>query len=217
MYNGIGLLTPRGSGTSGHVQNNAFNLRGGPPARIQPRADLDNGPKLLKADQTILEHNAKRVIELKIAEEQARLEDEGVPEEEQQEAIEMYRALLMKAHAGPASAQEAEKKLTDETHALAQRKEDQMNKLAKALGVTSQAKEGDAFNVELQEQKRQERQDARELRELEEEARVKREAKALKAAEKAAKKAEKEKQAKEANRAEVGPGPQWDASAEGRH
>ena len=27
MYNGVGLLTPRGSGTSGYVQSNKFNIR----------------------------------------------------------------------------------------------------------------------------------------------------------------------------------------------
>lgn len=79
MYNGIGLLTPRGSGTSGYVQGNKFNLRHGPPMRQQNMQDLNDmkGPKVSKPDQSILEHRAKRELELKVAEEQAKLEDEG--------------------------------------------------------------------------------------------------------------------------------------------
>lgn len=79
MYNGIGLLTPRGSGTSGYVQTNKFNLRGGPPMRAQPGGNISDmqGPKKARADPSILEHRAKREIELKVAEEQAKLEDEG--------------------------------------------------------------------------------------------------------------------------------------------
>ena len=77
-YNGVGLVTPRGSGTSGYVQTNKFNLRGAPPMRAG-RQDLDEleGPKVAKADPSILEHRAKREIELKVAEEQAKLEDSG--------------------------------------------------------------------------------------------------------------------------------------------
>jgi len=44
MYNGIGILTPRGSGTSGYVTTNKFNLRPGAAHRID-RQDLnDIGP-----------------------------------------------------------------------------------------------------------------------------------------------------------------------------
>lgn len=78
MYNGIGLLTPRGSGTSGYVQTNKFNLRGGPPVRVQPaQFDGDSGPKQKQPNKEILDHKRKREIELKIAQKQAELEDEG--------------------------------------------------------------------------------------------------------------------------------------------
>ncbi len=77
MYNGIGILTPRGTGTSGYVQGNKFNLRHGPPVRAPQHHELQGGPQVAKADPSILEHKAKREIELKVAEEQAKLEDEG--------------------------------------------------------------------------------------------------------------------------------------------
>jgi len=79
MYNGIGLLTPRGSGTSGHVQNSKFNLRGGPPNRQQHAGAIADmaGPAQPQPDKSILEHKSKRQVELAVAEEQAKLEDEG--------------------------------------------------------------------------------------------------------------------------------------------
>lgn len=76
MYNGIGLLTVRGSGTSGYVQTNKFNLRNRAP--ISYNEELrDSKPETKQPDKTILEHNRKRAIEVKLAEIEAQLEDEG--------------------------------------------------------------------------------------------------------------------------------------------
>jgi serine/arginine repetitive matrix protein 2 len=76
MYNGIGLLSVRGSGTSGYVQTNKFNTRRGPPMRSQhqdkPEKRLNRGP-----NQEILEHNKKRALELKLAEYAESLEEQG--------------------------------------------------------------------------------------------------------------------------------------------
>eukprot|EP00983_Pelagomonas_calceolata_P067025 1149321-Pelagomonas_calceolata.AAC.5 len=96
MYNGIGLLTPRGSGTSGHVQNNKFNLRSAPPLRAQPGGNISDmeGPKQVQPDKSILEHKSKREIELAVAQEQAKLEDEGLPEADIEEAIKVYREMV---------------------------------------------------------------------------------------------------------------------------
>lgn len=78
MYNGIGILTPRGSGTSGHVQNNKFNLRPGAAfARERERARDDDGPTHKKPNAEILDHARKRDIELEIA----KLEEELMGEE----------------------------------------------------------------------------------------------------------------------------------------
>jgi len=77
MYNGIGILTPRGTGTSGHVQGNKFNLRRAPVPKFQegkpggvPAADK-------KPNQAILEHNRKRQVEVKLLEFQDELEAKG--------------------------------------------------------------------------------------------------------------------------------------------
>jgi serine/arginine repetitive matrix protein 2 len=76
-YNGVGILTPRGTGTSGHVQTNKFNLRRAPVPKFQegrpgalPAADK-------KPNQEILEHNRKRQVEVKLLELQDELEAQG--------------------------------------------------------------------------------------------------------------------------------------------
>lgn len=80
MYNGIGLQTPRGSGTNGHVQRNW--------AAVKPRAkentykteeDLGNLDKVThrQPNQEILDHERKRKIELKCAEFADILEEQG--------------------------------------------------------------------------------------------------------------------------------------------
>ena len=78
MYNGIGLLTPRGSGTSGYVQGNKFNLRGPPQQNIQTLKKVSEAaPQNRKPDQGILDHNRKREIELKVVQMADALEEQG--------------------------------------------------------------------------------------------------------------------------------------------
>ena len=77
MYNGIGLTTVRGSGTSGYVQTNKFNLRSKPPANQKPADALLPGPPQKKANEDILLHNKKREIERKLLELEDELVDKG--------------------------------------------------------------------------------------------------------------------------------------------
>lgn len=72
---GIGLLSVRGSGTSGYVQGNKFNLRG-PPQRDLRERDDSSGPVHKKPNQQILEHNRKRELELEVETMRAQLEDD---------------------------------------------------------------------------------------------------------------------------------------------
>jgi serine/arginine repetitive matrix protein 2 len=74
-FAGIGLLSVRGSGTSGYVQTNRFNLRGPPQTQFRDRDD-DRGPVQKKPNEEILEHNRKRQIELEVETMRAQLEDE---------------------------------------------------------------------------------------------------------------------------------------------
>lgn len=82
MYNGIGLTTPRGSGTNGYVQRNLSCVRA-------KRNRDDHGPKDEKdrerlesqlnrqPNADILEHQRKRQLEVKCAELQDMMEEQG--------------------------------------------------------------------------------------------------------------------------------------------
>lgn len=81
MYNGIGLTTPRGSGTNGHVQKNWAFARPGKKDNVNYRTEEDLA-KLeqlnnRQPNQDILNHEKKRKIEVKCAEFEEILEKQG--------------------------------------------------------------------------------------------------------------------------------------------
>ena len=82
MADNVGLTTPRGSGTSGYVQKNRSLLR--PRDKVQPYPkDWESAKhRPRQPDAEILEHEAKRDIEVKVLELRDKLEDEGVDEDE---------------------------------------------------------------------------------------------------------------------------------------
>lgn len=81
MYNGIGLTTPRGSGTNGHVQRNFAFVRPGKKDNVTYKSESD----LAKLDaltnrppnHDILDHERKRKVEVKCAEYEEILEKQG--------------------------------------------------------------------------------------------------------------------------------------------
>lgn len=79
MYNGIGLQTPRGSGTNGHVQRNWAIVR-----KTKDKVSYIYKTEENKADQLnkqpnkeILDHVRKRKVEVKCAELADILEEQG--------------------------------------------------------------------------------------------------------------------------------------------
>lgn len=110
-YNGIGLQTARGSGTSGYVQRNVTSGKDGQGngndklghhqsrklekqlADQQQRREKSVVEKQL-AKTPILDHDAKRKIEVKCMELRDRLEDESEDEEVIEEQVKKLRARL---------------------------------------------------------------------------------------------------------------------------
>ncbi|KAL7663663.1 Pre-mRNA-splicing factor CWC21 [[Candida] zeylanoides] len=97
-YNGVGLQTPRGSGTSGYVQRNAAAVKdeqvrdkaGGGLYRSRQLRQASPRPSATSA--ALLEHERKRSAVLRVAELRDRLEDEGVAEEEIEQRVAELRA-----------------------------------------------------------------------------------------------------------------------------
>lgn len=94
LYNGIGLQTPRGSGTSGYVQRNSASLEDGKyqdnargriykSRQLQTQQDEISKAKQqpIEQDVEIKEHNRKRDVELQCMELRDLLEDQDVEEE----------------------------------------------------------------------------------------------------------------------------------------
>ncbi|KAL0036103.1 hypothetical protein WJX79_003161 [Trebouxia sp. C0005] len=205
MYNGIGILSVRGSGTSGYVQGNKFNLRGGRPVQNRfPDNTDDKGPTQRQPDESILLHNHKREVELKLLAEEDKLAEQGLAREEIDSKVAALRLQLDRADQLTPPTEQGN---ADETHAAAKRQLEKMVKLRTVFGLPNNqdSKEGEAFDRELQEKRKQARIEQRELAEktkikqakaLKKEAmrREKERARAAKKAVKDAKKQEKQRQ-----------------------
>lgn len=78
MYNGIGLKTARGSGTNGFIQRNLSYIR---PSRVLQFSQKNEveimEPKIKQQDKSILEHQARREIEVALLELEEKMEEQG--------------------------------------------------------------------------------------------------------------------------------------------
>ncbi|XP_059663024.1 uncharacterized protein LOC132308808 [Cornus florida] len=147
MYNGIGLQTPRGSGTNGYIQSNKFFLRPKSGKVVVDNAGKGFGENqgmagvTKKPNKDILEHDRKRQIELKLAILEDTLINQGYTEAEIEDKLKDARNNLEAA----ASAEEvtggaitgADKVSDTQTHQIAARKEKQMETLRAALGIST--------------------------------------------------------------------------------
>ena len=80
MYNGIGLTTPRGTGTNGFVQRNfAFVKKHKENVNYATEEDMRKLEKNVHKtpNQDILEHERKREIEVKLLEYRDEMEEQG--------------------------------------------------------------------------------------------------------------------------------------------
>ncbi|KIY53435.1 cwf21-domain-containing protein, partial [Fistulina hepatica ATCC 64428] len=166
MYNGIGLTTPRGSGTNGYVIRNLSAMR---PHQSESAADRAAAwdvapPKHREPDQAILEHERLRQVEVKCLELQLQLEDDGVDEDEIADRVDALRTKLV-TDSNNAAAKSAKLLKPSDTHALAAAKKDEMAKMAAALGVRKDYQEGDAWNKDKIEEERRARATERAERE----------------------------------------------------
>ncbi|KAI0270186.1 hypothetical protein BGY98DRAFT_274448 [Russula aff. rugulosa BPL654] len=134
MYNGIGLTTPRGSGTNGYVIRNLSVLRSRDTQNDRATAWDSAPPKHREPDKEILEHERKRKVEVKCLELQLELEDKGIEEDEIEQQVTALRERLLSMLPPPTSAKTLK---PSDTHALAAAKKVELNKMAAALGTRS--------------------------------------------------------------------------------
>lgn len=199
MYNGIGIQTPKGSGTNGYVQRNLANV---PRQRLDfQKAQTqgfksmtgDGAMKVRRANNELLIHEQKRKVENELL----KLEDEllaaGMPESEVQAAIDRERKHMLRAVDEGALKYDSELEKKD-SHQLALEKEKEMMKFERAVGIDTRSRVvGAAFDQELQAQQKLERI---QQKAADEQARVEAAKKAEKAQEKAEKLRKKAEKAK---------------------
>ncbi|KAI4927059.1 RNA-splicing factor [Alternaria infectoria] len=143
MADNVGLTTPRGSGTSGYVQKNRSLLR--PRDKIQPYPkDWEHAKhRPRQPDAEILEHEAKRDIEVKVLELRDKLEDEGVDEDEIDDQCEgLRRKLDRERKDGKDLGPNAKRLKSHQVHDLAKAKAEESERLRKALGISADYEEG---------------------------------------------------------------------------
>ncbi|KAL1723656.1 cwf21 domain-containing protein [Schizophyllum commune] len=162
MYNGIGLTTPRGSGTNGYVQRNLSVLRSYQTGQDRAKSWDAPPPKHREPDQGILDHERKRQVEVKCLELQLKLEDEEVPEDDIEAQVSALRERLLADLA--ALAPNAKSLKPSDTHAIAAAKKSELDRMARALGTRSDYVEGAAFDREKQEEEKLKRIQEREER-----------------------------------------------------
>ncbi|ORY54394.1 hypothetical protein LY90DRAFT_361271, partial [Neocallimastix californiae] len=94
MYNGIGLTTPRGSGTNGFVQRNLSHIPNRPKRDFKDYNEMAPPPPVKKVDKSIAVHDKKREIEIKCIELQDELEEKGEKEDVIVEKVSKLRKKL---------------------------------------------------------------------------------------------------------------------------
>jgi hypothetical protein len=99
MYNGIGLATSRGSGTSGHIQKNLSHLRPrNPLSNAHVRADTyaKDMDELTAGRKEIREHEMKRRIMLKVEEYREELMESGLDEKNIERKVRSFKESLLR-------------------------------------------------------------------------------------------------------------------------
>ncbi|KAL0917717.1 hypothetical protein M5K25_012800 [Dendrobium thyrsiflorum] len=150
MYNGIGLQTPRGSGTNGYIQSNKFFVKP-KSARVDTSAvggsaQPEGFGGIRKPNKDILQHDRKRQIHLRLLVLQDALADQGYTDAEIAEKIREAKKALeveLAASASTASGRPPLSKRFFETqmHQIAARKEMQMETMRAAFKIWEDKKE----------------------------------------------------------------------------
>jgi len=153
MYNNIGHRTVRGTGTNGFIQRNFAFL---PKERERPVAALNKpteAPKQRKPNKKLLERQKLRAIESEVFNLRCKLEDQGTAEEEiDAKCSELRTELKEKLANGTFAGGKAVG-----THQVAEAQQRKNEILRNALKIGKAHVVGEAFDQELQEERKKTR------------------------------------------------------------
>jgi serine/arginine repetitive matrix protein 2 len=142
MYNGIGITTPRGTGTNGYVQRNlSFVPTKRERVEYVKDADIKKLETLIekKGNAEILEHEKKRRIEVKCMEMRDMMLNNGYDEEVTNQKVQKFRKMLLEREdlydKTEIEYDEFGRPVSKETHQLAQANDEKNRKLREAFGI----------------------------------------------------------------------------------
>ncbi|XP_071446854.1 serine/arginine repetitive matrix protein 2 [Hetaerina americana] len=152
MYNGIGLPTPRGSGTNGYVQRNwAYVRKTKDKVHYKTEEELEKleAHSNRQPNREILDHERKRKVEVKCIELEEILEEQGCSRKEIEAKVNTYRNMLMesgRAGSGEIPRDEFGRILVRETHQVAEAQQEKNAKLREAFGISEYFVEGSSLD-----------------------------------------------------------------------
>uniref|UniRef100_A0A3Q1ENS5 Serine/arginine repetitive matrix 2 n=1 Tax=Acanthochromis polyacanthus TaxID=80966 RepID=A0A3Q1ENS5_9TELE len=154
MYNGIGLTTPRGSGTNGYVQRNLSSLR-------VKRPRDERGGERDEKDRERLESQLNRQPNADILEHQRKDSDSTsqYSAEEIEEKVNSFRMMLQEKQE-PTQAS-TERPTVTETHALAAANQQKNDRLRDAFGISKDYVDGSSFHADRKEKEKEKREQER--------------------------------------------------------
>jgi serine/arginine repetitive matrix protein 2 len=142
MYNGIGITTPRGTGTNGYVQRNlSFVPTKRERVEYVKDADIKKLETLIekKGNAEILEHEKKRKIEVKCMEMRDMMLNNEYDEEVTAQKVQKFRQMLIEREGlydkTDIEYDEFGRPVAKETHQLAQANDEKNRKLREAFGI----------------------------------------------------------------------------------
>lgn len=154
MSENVGLSTPRGSGTSGYVQKNRSLLRPRDKTAPYPKDWDQTKHRQRQPDQEILEHEAKRAIEVKVFALRDKLEEEGVDEDDIDDQCDALRKKLESDRkSGKSTGADARNLKSHQVHDLAKAKIEESERLRKALGISADYQEGSHWRKQEERQR----------------------------------------------------------------
>ncbi|KAE9965559.1 hypothetical protein BLS_007532 [Venturia inaequalis] len=142
MSSNVGLTTPRGSGTSGYVQRNLSHLR--PRDQVKPYDIDDRKYKPRNPDPSILEHERKRKIEVKVFTLRDELEEAGdLNEDEIDDRCDSLRKELEEEEKkGKGEKTDVRGLKGHQVHDLAKAKIEESERFRRAMGIRVDYEEG---------------------------------------------------------------------------
>ncbi|RKP26250.1 hypothetical protein SYNPS1DRAFT_8675, partial [Syncephalis pseudoplumigaleata] len=151
MYNGIGLTTPRGSGTNGYVVRNlsAIPHRRAPVKQLHElEEEQQDRLRERKPNEEILLHERKRQVELECMNLRLSLEEKNdLTEEQIEESVDALRKRL-RAELDEVQLKSAKLLKEHQVHERQQAKSEENIRIKAALGIASDYVEGQAFDRE---------------------------------------------------------------------